>query len=253
MTEVLQLLLIRNRKFADEVGPAMWAALEEMEQFYNFHQRRVDVRRVAFEPALPDPVCMEWPPRRSEAFGDRSDKFWNEVRGKYRRTIDQNRLVEAVRSRLPAILISVPMLLVTDQEIIPPPDWSYIIWDSTNWGSVISAAPLDPQYWNERTANRIGAIKHRVRVCGLSVMGTMLGLERCKNEKCFLYKNVESTNVLDDMLVLGPEHGWGDLAGFGYSPRPRNPEQLQSVTPPFIGSAVALDERMMSPEWNTYE
>ena len=253
MIELLHVLLIRDPKFAVEAGPAIWTALKEVEQFYNLHQPRVHVHRVAFEPGLSEPVSKQWPPQQLETSGDLSEKFWNAVRGKFRRTIDQNQLAEAVRSRLPAELRGLPMVLVTDQEIIPPRDWNYIIWDTTQFGSVISAAPLDPQYWSDRTPHRVGAVKHRVRVCGLSIMGSHLGLERCKNEKCFLYGNVDSTNVLDDMLVLGPEHGWQDLAGFGYSPRPRNPEQLQSVSPPLVGNEIALQARLASPEWNTYE
>lgn len=144
-------------------------------------------------------------------------------------------------------------MIVTDQEIEPPSGWRYIIWSEVFCGKVISIAPTDPLYWRERTSNREGAIKHRVRTAGLNIVGVHLGLARCDNPNCFLFDDVSSAAVLDNMLVLGKEHGWTSLDGLGYSPRPRIPALLQSMT-----KAPLLEDEhsaLVQPasEWNIYE
>ncbi len=253
MIDLLEVLLIRDPQFLVDVGPSIWNVFKEIEQFYNFSQPRMQGHRFAFDPALSKPLSSELLVRRSSDAEELAKGFWGNSKGEYRHTIDQERLASAVRSYMPSEFRDMPMLLVIDQEITPPRDWRYIIWDMASSGSVISTAPLDPRYWRDRTPQRIGAIKHRVRVAALNITGSLLGLKRCSNDCCFLYDNVESTDVLDSMLILGPEHGWSDLAGYGYSPRPRHPERLQSISLVRTGKEESLELSHPESEWNTYE
>jgi hypothetical protein len=145
------------------------------------------------------------------------------------------------------------LMIVTDQEIEPPADWRYIIWSEFSNGQVVSVAPTDPSYWRERSANRLGAIKHRVRTAGMCIVGVALGLTRCDNPRCFLFGQVSSAEVLDSMVVLGGEHSWTLLTGWGYSPRPTDPshmQQMQQVSFPQEAYPSSLDTES---EWNIYE
>jgi predicted Zn-dependent protease len=113
------------------------------------------------------------------------------------------------------------LLIVADYELTPPPTWRYIVWDVIPSGAVVSIAPIDPVYWSEPvtdTTHRTKVIKMRARAACMSVIGSLLGLQRCDNPNCFLYANVDSVVRLDDMAVVGPEHGVAELTGRGFAP-----------------------------------
>jgi hypothetical protein len=253
---IAQVLAFKDPSKCPEIGPALWAALQEIEIFYNLTETRVQCRRYFLNPDSQPELLEECPgPDRMETIGKASNApsgFWTQVQGKFRGTVHQGMLADQVRRLVPTEQWL--LLIVTDQEIQPPPEWRYIIWDGTPHGGVISVAPTDPQYWRERSANRVGAIKHRVRTAGMSIVGEWLGLERCENHECFLYSDVSSVDVLDSMLVLGKEHNWPRLAGLGYSPRPKDPAQIQTVQRGMLtheeSPSAFADE---GEEWNTYE
>jgi predicted Zn-dependent protease len=254
--KILQVFVIYDEKFALEVAPVILTAFKEIEIFYN--QRLRCIPRV-FAPGFNNPVLKELPTeRRIMEAKDQAMVFWHAVKGKYSQTVDHEKLAELIKSKMSAKLSKLPMILVTNQEITPPSGWRYIIWDwdDKKVNHVISAAPLDPSYWGDQTSQRVSAIKHRVRVAGLNITGSLLGLKDCENAHCFLNRNVESTDVLDGMLFLGPEHGWQDLTGHGYSPRPAYPEKIQS-----IAKVEIIDKLVVPPitanipekaEWNTF-
>jgi len=259
MKNIVQVLAFREPDKWTLLAPSLWAALIEIESFYNFDIPRVQCARYILGPtggSLQEYTLLPSLPTDASQYGPQSadDSFWAPLQGKFRRTIHRGKLAEAIRGLLPLHHKDSFFLIITDQEIEPPPDWRYIIWGGVPNGGVISTAPIDPEYWRERSANRVGAIKHRVRTSGMNVLGVALGLERCGNPRCFLFDDVGSTDVLDTMLALGEEHNWTQLTGLGYSPRPKDPSLLQSV------ERVALPEHEDKPsalepgsEWNTYE
>src|SRR4029453_2495881 len=111
-------------------------------------------------------------------------------------------------------------LVVTDIELTPPPEGRYIIWDQFPLGAVASVAPLDPEYWREpydSEQQRVVIAKRRVRAACVSIVGALIGLHRCQNESCFLYANVGSVVRLDEMELIGPEHGVAELTNRGFS------------------------------------
>jgi|ERR1035438_9926012 hypothetical protein len=259
MKKIVQVLAFREPDKWKLLAPSLCAALIEIENFYNFDIRRVQCERYilgATGGSLQEYTFPETFPADVSQYGPQSsdDSFWAPLQGKFRRTIHQGRLSEAIRRLLPPQHKDSFFMIVTDQEIEPPPVWRYLIWDGVPNGVVISTAPTDPEYWRERSANRVSAIKHRVRTAGMNVFGIALGLQRCGNPRCFLFKEVASTNVLDTMLALGEEHNWMQLVGVGYAPRPKDPSRVQSV------ESVILPEQEDTPstfepdsEWNTYE
>lgn len=232
----------------------------EIENFYNFDQPRVTCARYMLDSSGGGSLAEYSPSQQFPASTFQSgglspdDKFWAPLQGKFRRTIHQGRLSENLRRLLPPQHQDSFCMIVTDQEIEPPSGWRYIIWDEVPHGEVISVAPTDPLYWRERTSNREGAIKHRVRTAGLNIAGVLLGLTRCDNTNCFLFDDVASTAVLDNMLVLGKEHGWTSLDGMGYTPRPRIPAMLQSMTKaPLLDEEHSASPAPLAGEWNIYE
>jgi hypothetical protein len=122
-------------------------------------------------------------------------------------------------------------LIVTDIELQPPPDWRYIIWDSFPSGAVVSIATLDPAYWREpdrSETHRVRAVKKRARAACISVVGSLIGLHRCSNPECFLFSEVDSLVRLDEMKVVGPEHGVRELTNRGFTPND-DPAAIEST------------------------
>ena len=121
-------------------------------------------------------------------------------------------------------------MLVTDVELTPPPDWRYIIWDTFPLGCVVSLAPLDPRYWGERMPHdeRVGTIKRRARAAMLAIVGALVGLQRCANDRCYLFADINSVLRLDEMTHLGPEHEVEALAFRGFVDE-TSPEDAQEV------------------------
>jgi hypothetical protein len=271
MKNIVQVLAFREPDRWKLLAPSLWAALIEIENFYNFDIPRVQcVRYILGDAGGSLQECTSLPafPSGASLYGPQSshDAFWEPLQGKFRRTIHQGKLAETIRSLLPPLHKNWFFMIITDQEIEPPPDWRYIIWDEVTNGEVISTAPTDPEYWREHSANRVGAIKHRVRTAGMNVFGVFLGLELCANPRCFLFGDVASTDVLDTMLSLGAEHSWTQLTGLGYPPRPKNPNRVQSVEKvmlPEVEKVMFAEQEDASStfepdsepgsEWNTYE
>jgi hypothetical protein len=160
-----------------------------------------------------------------------SDSKWATTAGPYVRSFDAGKIAqlawELTRSG-PSDVWSrdVKMqVVVTDLVLVPPQGWRYIIWSR----DVISIAPTDPKFWNMKESNRKSIIKHRVRTACLSAVGQLMGLQRCDNERCFLYKNVDSVTRLDDMVVLGPEHNIGALSQKGFEIFTIIPGEVQDI------------------------
>lgn len=211
------------------MGESLWAAFKEMEAFYNYDRQRAVFRRFFLSESLPRTI------RSEVAHGQQPtvvfpEASWQQARGKYTRTYDQLRLGELSRELLEAQKNDY-ILIVTDQEISPPEEWRYIIWESWDNGGVVSLAPLDPEYWQIEDPNRVSTVKHRVRAACLAVVGRFLGLEACDNEKCFLYNPVDSVSRLDLMVSLGSEHKIPALENRGFLARARDPNKVQRIRP----------------------
>jgi hypothetical protein len=152
----------------------------------------------------------------SDASGPRPDEQVSleispvEVTGRNLKTYDQKKIARVLRERLPQVKSSDCMIVMTDQSITPPKEWRYILWsafkDAGAWNAVISMAPMDPRYWRDSNSERVKTLTSRAQAANLAVTGSLLGLERCENSECFLFSDVNSVLVLDDMRGIGPEH-----------------------------------------------
>ena len=266
MLEVLQILVFRDDRERARVFPALWAAFQEVDAFYNHDRERVRCRPLVVSPGTTSKAWSIHTIANSTIAGAVSEKlevahaalatgeqFWQAARGRFARTVDQDQLASMIRSGLPRELADHKLLIVTDQEITPPPDWRYVIWDRVTGGYVVSVAPTDPQYWSEPTSHRVAAIKHRVRTACLSIVGPLLGLPRCHNSSCFLFADVTSTDCLDFMVSLGDEHNLPALTGLGFSPRPRDPAAVQVLERARAGPEISSGVADSAPEWNTLE
>jgi hypothetical protein len=259
MIEIVQVLALKRSPDSEQLGLALWAAFEEIEKFYNLGEQRLHCTRFVLNSDSGGSLSEVIQPLGTLTSNPEPTAYdtdlWLGLQGKFRRTIDQEMLGSFIRNRLSQAHNNSFLTIFTDQEIEPPPNWRYVIWDTISNGAVVSAAPTDPNYWRERSSNRFGTIKHRVRTAGISVTGVQLGLKRCENPGCLLFDDVGSTIALDSMVVLGAEHGWSSLAGFGYPPRPADPAQVQA--PVLIGSvtepATIPPPLEQESEWNTYE
>jgi predicted Zn-dependent protease len=250
---VLQVLLLTNAEVSRELGVILWAALLEIEQFYNNGRKRAEFQRLYISPYVPSvgvigtigSALRGLLPLHGGASEDALGRLGQaerrqtqlpgiaEIQGLYKKTYDYEKLVKLVREVIQEQGSgSSKLLIVTDCELTPPKDWPYIIWDyepADGGGAVVSVAPIDPKYWRDPDPNRLSTIKHRVRTAGLSVTGEMLGLRLCNNPGCFLYKNVDSATTLDFMTQLGPEHEEGTLTGSGYAIDARDLTSVQKI------------------------
>jgi hypothetical protein len=131
-------------------------------------------------------------------------------------------------------LLKIPgkLVIITDCELVPPPHWRYIIWDDFRGGYVVSTAPTSPSYWGETDPNEVAIIKRRVRAATVSAAGTALGLRRCDNGECFLYRDITDVLLLDDLAFIGTEHRRPSLAGFGFEDSDRGPQPDKQMTSP---------------------
>jgi hypothetical protein len=230
MISISQVLLFRNSETSHELGRALWAALVEIEAFYNLDEPRATFSRTYLSDSAPEALAGEIPPfwkARSSTEGP--DSLWRHAKGQYARTFDYRKIVEGVSLALEGAGRSAPYLILTDQELTPPPDWRYIIFDGDERGVVVSTAPADPNYWRDRNPSRISMIKHRVRTAGLTAVGGYLGLQRCDNSSCFLYSPIESVSCLDAMVQLCPAHGLPDLVGRGFRVIVNEPDAPQPI------------------------
>jgi hypothetical protein len=133
----------------------------------------------------------------------------------------QQQVLGPLASRVAEIHTS--SVVLTDLPITPPKEWRYIIWDVTASGAVISAAPLDPGYWEPSVPPdlRRATITRRATAAQLCVMGSLLGLRRCDNDRCFMFGNIDSVTRLDHAETIGPEHGIEELTSRRLQPMVR--------------------------------
>jgi predicted Zn-dependent protease len=149
-----------------------------------------------------------------------------------RRTYDQTHLATIIRKLVDPDKSGEHLMIITDRPITPPADWRYIIWETdpnTN-ASVISVSPLDPEYWRDQDPRRVMRIKTRTRNAALSITGELIGLERCENPACFLFDDVDSVTVLDEMRAFGAEHDLSELVGYGFDEMVSDPTLVQTPT-----------------------
>jgi hypothetical protein len=228
---ISQVLLFREddgqprfeRNFA-ELGSALWAAFQEVEHLYKRQWPDAVFQRHYLSRQPQDFLGPEdYPVHLLPQTASDWNQLWEESRDDHTKTFSAQRLAENVRKLLRRDAADQWLIVVTDQKITPPPDWRYIIWDDS-WdggtvkgGAVVSIPPTDPHYWNERDyGQRIPIIKKRIRAACCCVTGMTLGIERCYNPGCFMYVNVESMTVLDEMVCIGPEHGFDNLSNVGF-------------------------------------
>ena len=152
------------------------------------------------------------------------------MRARYSRTYDQGQIVRAVRKQfLPSTGDKSYIFIATDQEIRPPDNWRYILWDGVDSDTIISIAAMDPQYWGERAAYAARAVKHRFRTALINAIGQTIGMARCENEECLEFDNIDSVARLDAMRLMGKEHGLSRLTNFGFAAETATPEKPQPI------------------------
>jgi predicted Zn-dependent protease len=246
--KIVQAVALFDEKSAIDYGLALWAALLEAEKFYRRAGAEIEYRRFYFAPSPPSSSFFEKISKqfgkfvpgqpmktaldflRDEQIRSSTDTLTSVPQGP-RRIYDQRILANVVRHLVDPQTSGDHLMIITDQSIIPPKKWRYIIWESDEKTSVISAAPLDPEYWRDKDPNRVQTIKTRTRNAVLSIVGSLIGLERCENPTCFQYNDVDSVTVLDEMQSLGPEHGLDKLAGYGFEDMVSDPTAIQPPIP----------------------
>jgi predicted Zn-dependent protease len=258
--QIVQMLLLFEKQSSEEYGLALWAALHEVETFYNLHEKRVIIQRFYISPYVPSTrffasfftttqvtnaldLLRQDERVQTSLAGDEAIK-------RNTKTYDQKKLLEVTREKLlrerfGAAASVMPLMIITDRPITPPENWRYTIWES--WlepqpSAVISTMALDPAYWQISDEGRIATIKHRARAAIMSVCGRFLGLHPCGNPRCFLYSPVDSVTNLDLMVRLGDEHSSeiAGLSGRGFEPIPRDPNIIQRIVPLPSGASGGL-------------
>lgn len=242
---VLQVLLFRDGEISHELGLPLWAAFQEVEALFNHDRPRAEFQR--FYLAHPDHIphavrsemTLDWS-AVAAAFADK--EFWQQARGPFRNLYDQEELAQLARRLLRRPGKPEPMVLVTDLELTPPPEWRYILWDwcQDDTTAVVSLAPMDPLYWGERGRTWVATVKQRARSACCSAVGEHLSLDDCDNPWCYLRLPIESVLDLDEMHCIGPEHDLSDLTGLGFTPRVNDPGSVQLLArfePPARGGA----------------
>ena len=203
-----QVLMLSEPEHFTETGTALWAMLEEVVALYNVDGEVVVPKRWC---VTPEPVpALDAVVANDEQMvigRDEMDWLFEKASGRYERTLDAGLVAERVRALLAERGVAPAALhLVTDQELTPPPQWRYILWDGgDDWG-VVSIAPMDPDYWGMPRTDGTRQIKRRARAASISLVGELLGLKRCKNPRCFLFADVDAVLRLDRMTCIGTEH-----------------------------------------------
>jgi hypothetical protein len=232
--QVSQVLLLRDQKLSHDVGPAIWASFEEVRRFFG-KVEPLEVHHEAFSARIQPEfsrcyvsrlVPEQLSPEHAVSDADEIERLWRESVGSTG-VYDQRVLGELVGA---LVKPEGTMVLVTDVELIPPPDWRYIIWDTFPLGCIVSLAPLDPRYWGERMRHddRVHTIKSRARAAMISIVGSLVGLTRCANDRCYLFADVDSVLRLDEMTHLGPEHEVATLSFQAFADE-TSPEDVQKV------------------------
>jgi hypothetical protein len=240
-----QVLVFKDEEKSAQLGPALWAALEEVSRYFtpnspdgwlelplpSTSQGTARVRPV-FRRRYVAPVA---PAELEDALGgdyqplDEKDTMllWSEAERR-NNVYDPVTLGVAISNRFGLE----SSIVVVDQEIQPPSNWRYVIWSGYPGGAVISFVPIDPQYWGSSSSqdgpdqDRLNEIKRGVRASAMSVAGSFVGLSRCDNPRCFMFAAVDSVTRLDEMLSLGPEHSVLGLARGAFPPRQEDPNEV---------------------------
>jgi predicted Zn-dependent protease len=246
---IIQAVALFEEKNASDYGLALWAALHEVDGFYSLSPTKIEYRRFYIAPSPPNYSLFgslsrafgKWIPgeqlqsalqllRHDQVIS--SSKPSAELTLGPRRTYDQAQLAATIRNLVDPNDSGDHLMVITDRPITPPANWRYIIWetDPSANTSIISVAPLDPEYWRDKDPDRVTQIKIRARNAALSITGTLIGLKRCGNPVCFLFDDVDSVTVLDDMHELGPEHNLTALSGYGFGDKISDPTRVQNTT-----------------------
>jgi hypothetical protein len=225
-------MLFRDTQNLKELGRAVWVALAEVWAFYHAAGLSPSHRRFVYDARRPgDPLRPELPDAPELLAEGPDSGLWRSLRTRHSRTYDQSRMTALVRDALGPHSGGSRLLILTDQQIVPPEDWRYILWDGVGPDVVVSTAAMDPTYWGLHERHRVARVKHRARAAALSGSGGQLGLMRCDNPRCFLYADVDSVEVLDSMLLLGPEHRLAAVSDRGFSWPMQDPSIVQTVVP----------------------
>ena len=228
--ELTQVLLLTEPENLERTGPALWAMFEEVVAVFNVGEERVRPVRRCVTP-LPIPGLQGIATEEEQIVGSEIVPTLKGP-GRWAGTLDPGPLADRVRGLLEAFGHTPDALLVvTDQEITPPREWRYILWDGEGDWAVVSTAPMDPVYWGLLDEDPTVQVKRRARAASICEIGSMLGLERCENPRCFMYGNVDSVLRLDRMWLIGDEHpDFPDagMVGFGTDEQadPGTPEPL---------------------------
>ncbi|WP_164933649.1 hypothetical protein [Bradyrhizobium guangzhouense] len=244
--KMIQALALFDEKTAGDCGLALWAAFHEVEEFYKRAGARIDYQRYFIAPVMPAAPFL-WniahlvgrfiPGGQLQRAMDvlssdqtRPLKLDDQLAwGTRGRTYDQSQLALAVRNLIGPVGSDYHLMIVTDRLITPPPKWRYIIWETLEMvnASVISATPLDPDYWRDKDPDRVLTVKKRARAAVLNITGGLIGLKHCDNPACFLFDDVDSVTVLDEMKCIGPEHNLNALDGYGFNDRQKDPTIIE--------------------------
>ena len=245
--DLLQAIVLFDDANAHDYGLALWALLHEVERFYRPLDLKRKFARFYISPTAPEKSLLGQflhglgnvmygkqvtsaldVLRPTEVIATRDQE--RAAVGPYGRVIEQAKLTEVVRQMIGCSNLPVPLMIVTDRAITPPPEWRYVIWAGTsNIDSVLSVAPLDPNFWRERDPHRILTIKRRARSAALSITGEHLGIRRCDNPECVMFANVDSVTTLDDMTTFGSEHELPELEGREFSVAARDATAIDPV------------------------
>jgi predicted Zn-dependent protease len=256
-TNIIQALALFDEKSASEYGLALWAALHEVDGLYRLAHAQIEYRRFYIAPVPPNFSSFEnisralgkWFPGVQVQTGLnllKHDQVLSslgpsaELSLGRRRTYDQAQLAAVIRKLVDPNDSGDHLMIITDRPITPPAKWRYIIWeiDRKPNTSVISVAPLDPEYWRDKDPNRVMRIKTRTRNAVLSITGELIGLEHCDNPACFMFDDVDSVTVLDEMYAFGAEHDLLELTGYGFDDMISNPTLVQTATIQSISKRV---------------
>lgn len=245
-----QVLVFQSGDNSRDLGRALWAALEEVSRYFTCTPTdgwlevplatksgsvgliRAEFRKWYVAPELPPDFREEVEATGSYVSIDPGgkDTLWTGAE-QSPSIYDHRKLGTAVASMLE--LESAAILI--DQEIDPPSEWRYIVWDWYFGGAVISFAPIDPHYWGIGEAvddqARVQEIKRGARAACMSVTGSILGLSRCDNPRCFMFGGVDSVSGLSDMLSLGPEHQVTGLARGRFDEYDQDPNVVSTPVP----------------------
>ncbi len=248
------ILLFRHAENSMELGEVLWAAAREVESFFDLGERRVAFFRTFLSEFIPYTIRQSssafalplrqsnmelFSPEHGQQLGIDTPEFnaefspsksdWKRAEGKYTLTYETEKILHIVGELTGGDASGAIPLVVTDLLLVPPPNYRYIIWGGDANGVVVSIPPTDPTFWRIRESGRMAIIKHRVRTALLSSAGVLIGLQECDNERCFLFRNIDSVTRLDEMMILGPEHDLPALSQLGFDVTMSDPTKVQPV------------------------